>query len=42
MGYDRPGKRDGTGPSRYSYRRLVEGKSYGRRKEKGEECSPLV
>lgn len=38
MGKDKPGVRDGTGPYKYSYRRLVEGKDYGRRKESGEEC----
>lgn len=38
MGYNVAGKRDGTGSYRHSYRRLVEGKPYGRRKETGEEC----
>jgi len=38
MGYDERGRRDGTGPYRDSYRRRVEGKSYGRRRERGEKC----
>lgn len=38
MGRNRPGVRDGTGPYKYSYRVLVEGKTIGRRKEAGEKC----
>jgi len=38
MGYNNPGVRDGTGPYKYSYRRLVEKKKYGRRRERGEPC----
>lgn len=32
------GKRDGSGPFADSFRRRVEGKSYGRRIESGEKC----
>jgi len=38
MGKERAGVRDGTGPYKNSYRRKVEGKSYGRRRERGEKC----
>ena len=38
IGYNEPRKRDGSGPYKSSYRRTREGKSYGRRKEAGEEC----
>ena len=38
MGYNEAGKRDGSGPYRHSYRRRVEGKNYGRRRERGEPC----
>jgi len=38
MGREARGRRDGTGPYRHSYRRRVEGKDYGRRREKGEKC----
>jgi len=37
-GKDRRNVRDGTGPFRDSYRRSVERKSHGRRKEAGEKC----
>lgn len=37
MGKER-GVRDGTGPYMDSYRRRVERKDYGRRKEAGEKC----
>jgi len=36
MGYNKRGIRNGTGPYRYSYMRMV--KKIGRRKESGEKC----
>ena len=38
MAKKQPGVRDGTGPYEESYRRRVEGKSTGRRIERGETC----
>jgi len=38
MGFDNKSVRDGTGPFKDSFRRTVEEKDIGRRKEAGEEC----
>lgn len=38
MGFNIRQKRDGTGPHKESFRRIVEGKNVGRRIEAGETC----
>lgn len=38
MSKEAPNVRDGTGPFKNSYRKRVEGKNEGRRKEAGESC----
>lgn len=41
MGENERGVRDGSGPYDDSYRRIIEQKDIGRRKEAGEECPPI-
>jgi len=38
MGKNNPNIRDGSGPAKGSYRKEVERKEEGRRKEAGEDC----